>query len=951
MGGIAGLFTVERPVDAGLVAAALRMLDRQVHRGPSDWGILVPEAALRDHQIRSLLEPRGLEHVRTYPGGVQAPAAVLGARRLSILDLSTAGRTPVGTPDGRLWLTYDGEIYNFPELRAELIARGHAFRSPGDTETLLIGYQEWGPEVVDRLRGMFAFAVLDSRVPDDPKLFLARDRFGIKPLYWGRHRCVFQLASEVRALVAGGLMPDEPEPRGFHGFLVHGSVPPPWTTVRDVLSLPAAHSLAVDEVTYSYPRPRRYWSLPEAGSPRISREDAVVEARRLLDEVVQMHLASDAPLGVLLSGGVGSTALVALASRQLPHPLTTLAVTFDGAEPSEGDPAAALARHHGTKHMEVRLHAGDLVAEIPRILAAMDQPTTGGVETSLVAKAAREAGLTVVLSGLGGDEVFRRAPGRGRRREDPGLFSPGQAARLLDAGPLPLTGRASDAGSQSRLLRDTDVFGMAHGLEIRVPFLDHRLAELAFALRPESLPTSVLEEPLLTDAEEDAGPCGIAHPFARWMRAAWDEIERHTAHPEPLDPSAAAAVTDDFRRGRTPWSRAWAVAVLRGMASRGTLPAWRRAGGPRSMLFLMPHVYGTKGGIQGYGQGLLRSAGEAFPRSHLHVLSLNDDRLPPDAPIAGRIHFDGVGPRTRRLLKLRLVWRALKSALRLRPEVIVCGHINLAPLAWGLGRLTGARTALLAYGIEAWSPSRPLRWAAGLFPRILPISRYTGTRMIGWGIPEDRIHVLPNMIDGEVFRPIRRPDSPAARTILTVARLQSSERHKGVDRVLGALPVVAARHPGVRYVVVGGGDDLPRLQRLADDLDISRRVEFRGIVPDHELPLIYAAADVFVMPSVKEGFGFVFIEALACGTPVIAGSRDGSVDALMSGRLGRLVDPEDAAGLAEALVESLGQPDTAAAPARRAEVLGVYGVDRFRARVREELGHGGATACSGEAGR
>src|SRR5262245_31436698 len=310
MCGITGLFTVERPVDADLVAAALRMLDRQVHRGPNDWGILVPEGALRDDQDRGLLEPRGLEHVRTYPAGVGAPAAVLGARRLSILDLSTAGRMPMGTPDGRVWLTYNGEIYNFPELRTELIARGHTFRSQGDTETLLLGYQEWGPEVVHRLRGMFAFAVLDARAPGDPKLFLAKDRFGIKPLYWARHRCVFQFASEVRALMAGGLVPNEPEPRGFHGFLVYGSVPTPWTTVRDVMSLPAAHMLAIDEVSYSYPKPRRYWSLPEAGSLRISRADAVAETRRLLDESVRRHLVSDVPLGLFLSGGMDSTALV-----------------------------------------------------------------------------------------------------------------------------------------------------------------------------------------------------------------------------------------------------------------------------------------------------------------------------------------------------------------------------------------------------------------------------------------------------------------------------------------------------------------------------------------------------------------------------------------------------------------------------------------------------------------
>ena len=223
MCGIAGVFTVERPVDADLVAAVLRMLDSQVHRGPNDWGILLPDAASRDPAVRSLLEPRGWEHVQTYPGSASAPAAVLGSRRLSILDLSPEARMPLGSPDGRVWMTYNGEIYNFRQLRAELIARGTRFRTQGDTETLLNGYGAWRDAVVEHLRGMFAFAMLDASAPRGPRLLLARDRLGIKPLYWARHGGVFQIASEVRALVAGGLVPREPEPRGFHGFLVYGS--------------------------------------------------------------------------------------------------------------------------------------------------------------------------------------------------------------------------------------------------------------------------------------------------------------------------------------------------------------------------------------------------------------------------------------------------------------------------------------------------------------------------------------------------------------------------------------------------------------------------------------------------------------------------------------------------------------------------------------------------------
>src|SRR5207237_4040142 len=158
----------------------------------------------------------------------------------------------------------------YQELRTLLGSKGYGFHSNSDTETILHGYEEWGEEVVQHLRGMFAFAILDLRAADDPKLFLAKDRFGMKPLYWARKNCVFQFASEVRALMAGGLMPNEPEPRGFHGFLVLGSVPTPFTTVRDVFSLPAAHTLAINEVTYSYTKPPRYSTPPKARSTSIN---------------------------------------------------------------------------------------------------------------------------------------------------------------------------------------------------------------------------------------------------------------------------------------------------------------------------------------------------------------------------------------------------------------------------------------------------------------------------------------------------------------------------------------------------------------------------------------------------------------------------------------------------------------------------------------------------------
>lgn len=1009
MCGIAGIFRVNGRVTSEDVAAVLKMMNAEVHRGPDDWGILLPEEALQNVQIQGLLTSFDKSHIRTYRGSVAAPAAVLGARRLSIIDLSPRGRMPMGTTDGRVWITYNGEIYNYQELREELESRGYGFHSKTDTETILHGYQEWGEEIVQHLRGMFAFAILDLRAADDPKLFLAKDRFSIKPLYWARKNCVLQFASEVRALMAGGLMPNEPEPRGFHGFLVLGSVPTPFTTVRDVFSLPAAHTLTIDDRTYSYPKPRRYWSLSKAGSLSISPREAAMEVRHLLDESIKMHLVSDVPLGVFLSGGIDSSAITALAAKHLPEALTSLCVTFDEAKFSEGEYAARAANRFGCKHIEVRLRSKEFVEDIPQILAAMDQPSVDGVNTYFVSKAARAAGLTVVLSGLGGDELFCGYPGFhtgprlarwaripgvrlgaaiigavGKRfgydrlekleflRESGalgpyltlrGLFPPSHAAHLLGSGRFPLAlsdlKRESLTSSdyaeleialylQNQLLRDSDVFGMAHSLEIRVPFLDHRLAEFVVAL-PESFKISgSLNKPLLLSALEgildsetfNRPKMGFTFPFERWMREHRAAILQHTEPGTTVDAAQAKAIWDAFTEGRIHWSRPWAVSVLGGMTRLGNLPALAPKSGPERILFLLPEVYSSKGGIPVYNQALLRAIGETFPRSELRAISVNDTTIPANAEVFGRLHFTGCGPRRSAFLKPWVVLAALREMLRHRPDLIICGHINLSPLALLISALSGAHTALLAYGIDAWVPTPIHRWAARRIHRVFPISRYTADRMQAWGINRSCIQILPPTVDGEVFRSTRQRKTAIGTVLLTVARLDASERAKGVDLVIKVLRKVRIHHPTVRYVVAGKGDDLVRLVSLARELGVADRVKFLGHVPDEELPALYSEADLFVMPSWMEGFGIAFLEAMACNVPVIASSLEGSRDALLDGRVGMLVDPDSESELEIAICRILTRevdPSWLDGEFLRAEVLQAFGFNRFRELVRSSL--------------
>jgi asparagine synthase (glutamine-hydrolysing) len=1003
MCGIAGMFLRDREAEAGAVAAVLRMLDAEVHRGPSDWGLLLPAAAASRPDVRALLEPRGLEHVRTYPAAPGAPAIVLGARRLSIIDLSPRGRMPMGGPGGRVWIAYNGEIYNFRELRDELRRHGHAFESDTDTETILHGYAQWGARVVDHLRGMFACAIVDLRAGEAPRVLLARDRFGIKPLYWARRDATVLFASEVRALMAAGVVPAEPEPRGLHGFLVHGSVPSPWTTVRDVLSLPAGHRLSIDARSYSYPRPERYWTLP-APSPRpVSAAEAVAETRRLLDESVRQHLVSDVPLGVFLSGGLDSSTITAIAARHLGQPLTTISVTFDEAEYSEGDHAERVARRVGAKHVDVRVRAADFAAEIPRIFAAMDQPSIDGVNTYFIAKAAREAGLTVVLSGLGADEIFwgysgfRLGPRLGRLMRVPGarlltrlvariaahrrtawekldflreggplaeylavrgLFPPERAARILEAGRLPLVA-SGPAGRltperygeleaefylHDQLLRDTDVFAMAHSIEVRVPFLDHHLAGYVASLPPALKLSPAASKPLLRAAAApdvaaetlDRDKMGFTLPFASWMR----RVEIPGGDGAVVSAREARRIEDDFRRGKVHWARVWALKVLDGMRRHGRLAPLPGAGSPRRILMLLGEAYATRGGIQAFGQSLLRAVGEAFPRAEIRAISANDVAMPAGAAAAGRVLFTACGPRGAPLRRARMAAAVVIEALRRRPDVIVCGHINFALLVWLLAQLGAPRATMLAYGIEAWAPSRPLRWATRRLGRVLAISRYTAERMAQWGVAPAKLGLLPVTVDGEAFRrlpPARRDGGP---TLFTVARLDTGERSKNVDKVIAELPALRRRFPGLRYVVGGTGDDVPRLAGLARRLGVAGAVEFVGAVGDEELPERLSAADVFVMPSRKEGFGIVFLEAMACGTPVVACGLEGSRDALLDGRVGALVDPDVPGQLHDAVVTILDRTCDAAWLDRRflrTETLAAFGTERFRERVRECL--------------
>jgi len=325
--------------------------------------------------------------------------AAMGHRRLSIIDLDT-GAQPMSTPDGGLHIVFNGEIYNFPELRRELESRGHRFRTRSDTEVILLGYEEWGGDVVERIHGMFAFAIWDGK---HRTLFLARDRVGKKPLYCYSDSNTFAFASEIKALLEGGFSSRELDPEALDCYFTFGYIPAPKSVFSEIKKLEPATSLVI---TAGKRVEKQYWSL-EFGDRNTASDDFLVEELGgLLDQAVQCRLMSEVPLGAFLSGGIDSSLVVASMAKAIDRPVLTNAIGFGLERYNELPLARQVARFVQADHREyiVEPHAAEVLDEIAW---HFDEPfaDSSALPTWYVCKMARQ-NVTVALSGDGGDENF-----------------------------------------------------------------------------------------------------------------------------------------------------------------------------------------------------------------------------------------------------------------------------------------------------------------------------------------------------------------------------------------------------------------------------------------------------------------------------------------------------------------------------------------------------------------
>lgn len=371
MCGICGKVGLDRTVRVE-PALVERMIKRLAHRGPDDTGLY------------------------------SEPQAVLGHTRLSIIDLNT-GKQPISNEDGKLWIVFNGEIYNYRELRSELLQKGHRFSTQSDTEVIVHLYEEYGTECVARLRGMFAFALWDAT---NKTLFLARDRVGIKPLYYSLSNTGLSFASEIKALIVDPSITRELDPQVIDRFLTYLFTPGPETLMRSIRKLEPGHWLLLKNGTVTV---RQYWDLrfvprPGNGDFRAATE----ELTGLVRKTVRDHMISDVPVGVLLSGGVDSTAMLSFAVQETGQRVNTFTVGFQDKHVVDERPYARLAAQaYGNQHYEMTITAQDFMDFIPGYVWHMEEPVFEPPAVALyyVTKLAREH-VKVLISGEGGDEAF-----------------------------------------------------------------------------------------------------------------------------------------------------------------------------------------------------------------------------------------------------------------------------------------------------------------------------------------------------------------------------------------------------------------------------------------------------------------------------------------------------------------------------------------------------------------
>ena len=542
-----------------------------------------------------------------------------GHRRLSLIDLTANGHQPMADIHKKAWITFNGEIYNYRELKEELIKLGAQFHSNSDTEVIIQAYLFWGTAAFEKIQGMFAFALFDTA---KNITYLVRDSNGIKPLYYHIQNKQLSFVSEIKALKQAGVATESDEDWRIR-FLAYGHIPEPYTTFKNVFSLPKGHFLRWDnkESTFTIST----YTQPDNTSLIYNADQAREYIHNALKAAVNRQLVADAPLGVFLSGGIDSSIITLLANQQHQN-LKTVSIFFNENAYDESSYQNAVAAQIKGERFAHLVKQQDFDTYLPEIINAMDMPTTDGINSWFISKYAHEDGLKAVLSGIGADELFggypsfKRIKHIGLLRMLPkslfsaaryfkadrykklsylqhdhyladylllrGIFVPDDIAKILDTDVKQVDEvlfgdcsypsiknyneqLASDFETnlymQNQLLRDTDVMSMSHGLEVRVPFLDEEFRKVVQSIAPQIRFDNHPPKKLLIDSFKDLLPetvwnrpkMGFSFPLQQWMKQHADISNQSLYHNK-----TAKSIITQFKRGGVHWSKAFMLYQL-----------------------------------------------------------------------------------------------------------------------------------------------------------------------------------------------------------------------------------------------------------------------------------------------------------------------------------------------------------------------------------------------------
>jgi asparagine synthase (glutamine-hydrolysing) len=574
-------------------------------------------------------------------GIFQKNKVTLGHRRLSIIDTSAAGNQPFIDEEARVTIVFNGEIYNYRELKKQLESEFN-FRTATDTEVIIAAYIKWGIDCIHQFIGMFAFALYDE---NSDELFIVRDRMGIKPIYYAEQNGAFFFASELRALLASDHVSRKLCVHALTDYLRYQTVHAPFTIIDEVYMLMPGHFIHFKEGDHKI---IKYWEMNDFASASSSyeRQEVKKKVNDLLQSSVELRMRADVPFGAFLSGGIDSSIIVGLMARASSFPVHTFSITFKEQEFDESPYSKLISKRFNTEHTEIELSANDFLRTIPQAIASLDHPSGDGPNTYVVSEATRKNGVKMALSGLGGDEVFcgyevfkriysveqkkwiaatpkvlRTLAASTLQKFKPGIASEKIAALLKDENPksslayalsrqvwmdlsfekmafakdttnvvkdlfdnLPdsstrILSKVSLAEMQTYmqnvLLRDTDQMSMKHALEVRVPFLDHRLVEYVLgvddAIKYPSTPKQLLVESmdgLIPNEIVDRPKMGFTFPWKYWMqnelkdfcKKGLDQLEKLEVFKEfGLNEKWSAFLSGD---PTITWSKMWPLVVL-----------------------------------------------------------------------------------------------------------------------------------------------------------------------------------------------------------------------------------------------------------------------------------------------------------------------------------------------------------------------------------------------------